>query len=95
MVGEGHGKLYAVTGRTTGKLKRIANNPMVEFAPCDRQGNRLGETMQGRARVLSSQEWAAVKDDVRWRVPAPLRFVASLLRDLPKGGGVYLEITPT
>ena len=37
-----HGKLYMVTGRTTGKLKRIRITARVLVAPCDLMGNVLG-----------------------------------------------------
>jgi uncharacterized protein len=36
------GKLYMVTGRSTGKLKRIRTTSCVLVAPCDWMGNLLG-----------------------------------------------------
>jgi PPOX class probable F420-dependent enzyme len=47
-----HGKLYMVTGRTTGKLKRIRTTSRVLLAPCDWMGNVLGPQIEGYAREL-------------------------------------------
>lgn len=47
-----HGKLYMVTGRTTGKIKRIRNNGRVLLAPCDLMGNLLGPQIEACARKL-------------------------------------------
>ena len=47
-----HGKLYMVTGRSTGKLNRIRTNSRVLVAPCDWRGNLLGPQIEGYAREL-------------------------------------------
>ena len=47
-----HGKLYMVTGRSTGKLKRIRTNSRVLVAPCDWRGKVLGPEIEGYAREL-------------------------------------------
>lgn len=46
------GKLYMVTGRSTGKLKRIRTTSRVLVAPCDWIGNPLGPEIEGYAREL-------------------------------------------
>ena len=46
------GKLYMVTGRTTGKIKRIRNNGRVSIAPCDLMGNVLGPPIEAYAHEL-------------------------------------------
>ncbi len=46
------GKLYMVTGRTTGKIKRVRNNSRVLLAPCDLMGNVLGPQIEAFAREL-------------------------------------------
>ena len=46
------GRLYMVTGRTTGKLKRIRTTSRVLLAPCDWMGNVLGPEIEGYAREL-------------------------------------------
>ncbi len=51
-----HGKAYFTTWSTTGKVKRVANNPQVTLAPCSRQGKLLGPTIEGIARRLEGAE---------------------------------------
>jgi uncharacterized protein len=47
-----HGKLYMVTGRSTGKLKRMRTTNRVLVAPCDPMGNVLGPQIEASAREL-------------------------------------------
>ena len=51
-----HGKLYMVTGRSTGKLQRIRTTSRVLLAPCDWMGNVLGPQIQAYARELPVAE---------------------------------------
>ncbi len=53
-----HGKLYMVTGRSTGKLKRIRAANRVLVAPCDWMGNLLGPQIEAYARELPLVEHA-------------------------------------
>ena len=46
------GKLYMVTGRATGKIKRIRNTSRVLLAPSDLMGNTLGPQIEACAREL-------------------------------------------
>lgn len=46
------GKLYMVTGRTTGKIKRMRTNGRVSVAPCDLMGNVLGPQIEAYAHEL-------------------------------------------
>ncbi len=50
------GKLYVMTMGDSGKAKRIRNNGMVVTAPCKANGEVLGESAEGRARLLSAEE---------------------------------------
>jgi PPOX class probable F420-dependent enzyme len=52
---ESGGKLYVRTPKTTGKVKRLRNNPRVRFAPCDRSGNPLGEWVEGEAGFVGDE----------------------------------------
>lgn len=45
-------ELVVFTAPDTGKVKRIRRNGAVEVAPCDMRGNRKGEDVPGRARIL-------------------------------------------
>ncbi len=51
-----NGKLYVVTTKNAGKVKRIRNNGRVMIGPSDARGNPLGETMEAKARVLGPDE---------------------------------------
>ena len=44
--------LYAFTAESTGKVKRIRNNPRVLIAPSDLRGNVTGPSLEGVARIL-------------------------------------------
>lgn len=46
-------RLYVMTGRTAGKIKRIRNNSQVYVAPADRAGNALGERQPAHAAIVS------------------------------------------
>jgi uncharacterized protein len=48
--------LYARTAVSTGKFKRIRNNPSVKIAPCDFRGNVRGEWISGEASVAPAEE---------------------------------------
>jgi len=50
------GKLYMVTERMAGKVKRVHNNRRVLLAPCDVSGRVLGEQIEAYARELPTTE---------------------------------------
>lgn len=47
-----HGKLSMVTGRRSGKIKRIRHIGRVFLAPCDLMGNVLGQQFEAIAHEL-------------------------------------------
>ncbi len=51
-----HGRLYVVTLGSSGKAKRIRNNPLVTLAPCTGQGKILGPEVEATARILPADE---------------------------------------
>jgi PPOX class probable F420-dependent enzyme len=53
---EHEGRLYVRTRAEAWKVKRIRRNPRVRVAPCDVQGNLLGEWVEGQARVMNEAE---------------------------------------
>jgi PPOX class probable F420-dependent enzyme len=55
------GKAYFTTWSTTGKIKRIANNPQVTLAACTRGGKPIGPTVAGIARRLEGAEAPEVR----------------------------------
>lgn len=44
--------LYVNTERTSGKVKRIRNNPRVRIAPCDARGGLRGDWVEATAAVV-------------------------------------------
>ena len=63
-------KAYFTTWSTTGKIKRLANNPRVTLAPCTQQGKTLGPTVEGIARRLEGTE----AEEARKYLGSVLRF---------------------
>lgn len=53
-------RLYVMTGRNAGKVKRIRNNPTVQIEPCDARGTRLGDRVTAQARILDATDHARV-----------------------------------
>jgi PPOX class probable F420-dependent enzyme len=56
-----HDKAYFTTWSTTGKIKRIANNPQVTLSACTRGGKPIGPSVAGVARRLAGDEAADVR----------------------------------
>jgi PPOX class probable F420-dependent enzyme len=52
----GQERLYLMSLRTAGKLKRLARNPRIEIAPATALGRPVGPAVPGRARFLSTSE---------------------------------------
>ncbi|MFL5656155.1 MAG: PPOX class F420-dependent oxidoreductase [Ktedonobacteraceae bacterium] len=59
------GKLYFMTAASTGKVKRLANNPRVTVAPSTFKGEALGPGIEGTARRLSGEEFKQARDLLR------------------------------
>jgi len=49
-------RLVMYTLSTSGKVKRIRNNPRVQVGPSDARGNPLGESVEAQARFLQGEE---------------------------------------
>jgi PPOX class probable F420-dependent enzyme len=49
-------KVYVITNASSGKAKRIRNNPQVHVAPSDVQGKIIGERFTARAHILPQVE---------------------------------------
>lgn len=48
--------LLVFTEATSGKVKRIRNNPKVTVAPCDVRGGLQGDPVEGRAELLAAPD---------------------------------------
>ena len=50
--------IYVYTLASSGKVKRIRNNPRVRIAPCDARGRLHGTWVQATARIVDEREAA-------------------------------------
>ncbi len=87
--------LYVVTGRDTGKAKRIRDNPDVMLAPGDFRGRPKGRDVRAVARLTEEQKGGAadraLRDKYGWQYRV-FEFVENLRgarEDL-----VFLELRP-
>jgi len=88
---EKEGKICVWTQSNSGKMKRLRHNSRVTLAPCTMGGKVLGPTVEGIARIVSTQE----KEEVGLLLLAKYgwlrRFFAFLHRHEEMG---VLEISP-
>ncbi|KAB1982844.1 PPOX class F420-dependent oxidoreductase [Streptomyces triticiradicis] len=63
------GTVYALTDPTTGKVKRIRNNPRVAISPCSMNGTVPdgAPKITGTARLLGNSETARVQNMMKHR----------------------------
>lgn len=95
--GVADGKLYVRTDASTGKVKRIRNNPNVLVVASSLRGKPSGPVVAGVARILAETEYAHADAVIaaNWSLPMKL-----FERGLDKGSqtmGVpmaFIEITP-
>ena len=52
---EENGELFVRTDSSTGKIKRIRNNPRVRLAPCNARGTVKGTWVDGEARMIEPE----------------------------------------
>ncbi|ORV14639.1 PPOX class F420-dependent oxidoreductase [Mycobacterium celatum] len=95
--GVADGKIYVRTDASTGKVKRIRNNPRVVVAPCNLRGKPKGPAVAAVAKILPESEHAHANQVIaaNWSMPMKL-----LERSLDKSSEAlripmaYIEITP-
>ncbi|WP_326560905.1 PPOX class F420-dependent oxidoreductase [Micromonospora sp. NBC_01796] len=76
------GEVFVLTGRDSGKVKRIRNNPLVTLVPCDMNGRIAAGAapVEGRARLLDPAGTARVRRLMSRRYPiARIAFAWDLL----------------
>ncbi len=87
--------LYVVTGRNTGKVKRIRNNPGVAIAPSDFRGRPKGRDLRAVAGVTDEQRGGpadrALRGKYGWQYRV-VELVEGLLGVVNER--VYLELRP-
>jgi hypothetical protein len=87
-------KVVVFTGRSSGKVKRLRNNPRVELAPSDFNGKPLGATITGKARFIPENEWPENEQVFKKKYKAQFSFFGFLGRMRGNEERVYLEISP-
>jgi PPOX class probable F420-dependent enzyme len=95
--GVADGKLYVRTDPSTGKVKRLRNNPNVVVVPCNLRGKPEGQAVAGVARIRPESEHAHAEEAIAANWSLPMKVFE---RSLDKGSqafGIdiaYIEITP-
>ena len=95
------GRLFVMTHRDSGKVKRIRRNPLVSVAPCSARGHVRTEPIPGHAVILPSNEVERVKRMIgrKYRFDLlfirPIRAMQRLFRpELRHEVPVIVAITP-
>jgi PPOX class probable F420-dependent enzyme len=93
-------RLVVYTDSTTGKVKRIRNNPEVTVAACTASGKVKGSAIPATATILPPDAGAEADRLLSRRYPVakPLigafNTIVGLVRRRPAGQRVYIEIRP-
>jgi PPOX class probable F420-dependent enzyme len=91
-----NGAAYVFTGRDSGKVKRIRNDPRVDLAPSDVRGRVKGASLEATARILQPSEEAFAEGALREKYTWQYRGFNLLLRLLRNAGEhVFLELRPS
>lgn len=91
------GRLYVKTETPSGKIKRIRNDARVEIAPCTLGGRPLGNTVPGRARILSAGEEERAEHALRTRYGVVRRLFGVVVEPIFRWRGLapaYVEVVP-
>jgi uncharacterized protein len=86
-------RLYVTTEGTSGKAKRLRNNPAVQAAPCTASGKLLGPAAEGKGRVLTADEETRAAKRALDRKYGLVGFLFGLLGSRRGAQRVFLEIT--
>lgn len=94
--GVADGRIYVRTDASTGKVKRIRNNPNVVVVPSGLRGKPKGQPVAGIVRILPESEHALAEQAIAANWSLPMKVFE---RGLDKGSAAtgmaicYLEIT--
>lgn len=93
---ESDGKLYVKTNPTSGKIKRIRNNPAVTVAACKYNGQILGPSVEAKANILPPEKHAEAEQVLNHKYGWKKRLfeLTAVLRRAKEKQGTFLEITP-
>ncbi|HEU5101698.1 MAG TPA: PPOX class F420-dependent oxidoreductase [Roseiflexaceae bacterium] len=82
------------TWDTTGKFKRIRNNPTVTIAPSTFGGQATGPALQMRAKVLDGAEANIARRALARKYPLLHGIIVPLIHRLRGNTTVHLELMP-
>jgi uncharacterized protein len=85
---------YFRTWDTAWKLRRIGNNPEVEFAACTPLGRPKGPTVSARARILEGKESARAGRLLARKYPLMHDILVPLVHRLRKNTTMHIELRP-
>ena len=94
---EENGELFVRTDSSTGKIKRIRNNPRVRIAPCNARGTVKGTWVDGEARMIEPKSSEHVfsllrkKYGMSYRI---IRFVQRFSRSKAHPIGLAIRMSP-
>jgi hypothetical protein len=86
-----NGRLYVLSSRNAGKVKRINNMPQVIVEPSDASGRPLGPSVEAVARVLPPIKFPAAKAALDQKYGLIKKFF-NFYMSLQRAQIIYLEI---
>lgn len=86
-------RIYVMTGRNSGKIKRIRHTSRVQVAPSNRRGAPLGPAVWGTARLIDGAQ-AQHADMLLTKKYGLLKRLFDLASKLRPNTRAYLEIVP-
>ena len=89
---DSQGRLYLETENTSGKVKRIRNNPEVILAPATLRGRPKGDPIAGNARVLPPEEWPHAEDTLAQFYGLGRRLY-TVFFSMPETARAYVEVS--
>ncbi len=88
------GKLYVWTGSSSGKVKRLRNNPRVSLAPSDFSGKPLGDDLTGLVSFPPESEWKMLTGHFQSKYGLQFSFFSGMSRLRGQRDNLFLEISP-
>jgi hypothetical protein len=88
-------RAFVRTWDTTGKLKRIRNDPSVEIRPSTVGGRPTGPGIRARARVLDGEEAASAGRMLARKYPVLHGLLIPLAHRLRGNETMHIELRPT
>ncbi len=87
-------RAFVRTWDTTGKLKRIRNDPSVEVCPSTVGGRPAGPAMRASARILEGEESARAGRMLARKYPVLHGFLIPLVHRLRGNETTHIELRP-